>query len=161
MKFLSFSLISSLALLIFACGSKDSTSNSTSNTKKVVETKKVDKEERTPVCKLTMNDLIGRYANKSGFSATVKVSEKDSTKLDFVFQLSKGCVRRYSGTASKEEYFSENEVNYTHRDSVNKIAIEISMFFTEGKLSVAERTSEKKEKNNEKCMFEGHLTKLK
>lgn len=161
MKFLSISLISSVVVLIFACGSKDSTSNSTSNTKKVVEAKKVDKEVTTPVCKLTMKDLIGNYANKSGFSATVKVSEKDSTKLDFVFQLSKGCIRRYSGSASKEEYYSENEVNYTHRDSVNKIAIEISMFFTEGKLSIAERTSEKKEKNNDKCMFEGHLTKLK
>ena len=161
MKFLSISLISSVVVLIFACGSKDSTSNSTSNTKKVVEAKKVDKEVPTPICKLTMKDLIGNYANKSGFSATVKVSEKDSTKLDFVFQLSKGCIRRYSGSASKEEYYSENEVNYTHRDSVNKIAIEISMFFTEGKLSIAERTSEKKEKNNDKCMFEGHLTKLK
>jgi hypothetical protein len=70
-------------------------------------------------------------------------------------------VRKYSGTATKEEYFSENEVNFSSRDSINKIAIEISMFFTEGKLSIAERTSEKKEKTNNKCIFEGHLTKLK
>jgi hypothetical protein len=161
MKIFSFLVLFGVLFFTIACGSKDSTANSTSNTKRSVVTKKVVKEEPTPVCKLTMKDLIGNYANKSGFSAIVKVSEKDSTKLDFVFQLSKGCVRRYSGSASKEEYFSENEVNYTHRDSINKIAIEITMFFTEGKLSIAERTSEKKEKNNDKCMFEGHLTKLK
>jgi hypothetical protein len=35
------------------------------------------------------------------------------------------------------------------------------MFFSENKLAVTERTSEKKEKKNEKCVFEGHLTKLK
>ena len=35
------------------------------------------------------------------------------------------------------------------------------MFFSDGKLSITERTSEKKEKTNLKCLFEGHLTKLK
>jgi hypothetical protein len=35
------------------------------------------------------------------------------------------------------------------------------MFFSEGKVSIAERTSEKKDKRNEKCVFEGHLSKLK
>lgn len=161
MKIFTLWLFLGFLSLLVACGSKDSTANSTSNSKAKTETKKVVKEEPTPVCKLTMKDLIGNYANKSGFSATIKVSEKDSSKLDFVFQLSKGCVRRYSGTATKEEYFSENEVNFASRDSINKIAVEITMFFTEGKLSIAERTSEKKEKNNDKCMFEGHLTKLK
>ena len=161
MKIFSSSLFLGFLFFLSACGSKDSTANSTSNIKTISQTKKVVKEEPTPICKLTMLDLIGKYANKSGFSATIKVSEKDSTKLDFIFQLSKGCVRRYSGTASKEEYFSEDEVNFTSRDSINKIAVEITMFFTEGKLSIAERTSEKKEKNNDKCMFEGHLTKLK
>jgi hypothetical protein len=161
MKIFSFLVLFGVLFFTIACESKDSTANSTSNTKKSVVTKKVVKEEPTPVCKLTMKDLIGSYANKSGFSATIKLSEKDSTKLDFVFHLSKGCVRKYSGTATKEEYFSENEVNFSSRDSINKIAIEISMFFTEGKLSIAERTSEKKEKTNNKCIFEGHLTKLK
>jgi hypothetical protein len=161
MRVFTFSIFSGFLFFLLACGGNASTSNSTVNSKKSTETKKVIKEEPTPVCKLTMDDLIGNYANKSGFSAIVKVSEKDSSKLDFVFQLSKGCVRRYSGTATKEEYFSEDEVNFTHRDSINKIAIEISMFFTEGKLSIAERTSEKKEKTNDKCFFEGHLTKLK
>jgi hypothetical protein len=161
MKIFSFLVLFGVLFFTIACGSKDSTANSTSNTKKSVVTKKVVKEEPTPVCKLTMKDLIGSYANKSGFSATIKLLEKDSTKLDFVFHLSKGCVRKYSGTATKEEYFSENEVNFSSRDSINKIAIEISMFFTDGKLSIAERTSEKKEKTNNKCIFEGHLTKLK
>lgn len=161
MKILSLSLLVGFLFFLLACGSVDSTPNSTSNSKTTTLTKKLVSEEPTPVCKLTMQDLIGNYANKSGVSATIKVSEKDSTKLDFVFQLSKGCVRRYSGTATKEEYFSENEVNFAYRDSINKIAVEITMFFTEGKLSIAERTSEKKEKNNDKCMFEGHLTKLK
>jgi hypothetical protein len=161
MKVFSFLVLFGVLFFTIACGSKDSTANSTTNTKKAVVTKKVVKEEPTPVCKLTMKDIIGNYANKSGFSATIKLSEKDSSKLDFVFQLSKGCVRRYSGTATKEEYFSENEVNFSSRDSINKIAIEISMFFSEGKLSIAERTSEKKEKTNNKCIFEGHLTKLK
>jgi hypothetical protein len=161
MKIFIFLVLFGVLFFTIACGSKDSTANSTTNTKKAVVTKKVVKEEPTPVCKLTMKDIIGNYANKSGFSATIKLSEKDSSKLDFVFQLSKGCVRRYSGTATKEEYFSENEVNFSSRDSINKIAIEISMFFSEGKLSIAERTSEKKEKTNNKCIFEGHLTKLK
>lgn len=161
MKFLSFSILTCILFLFFACGSKDTTINSTANSTKANESKKIIKEEPTPVCKLMMKDLVGSYANKSGFSANIKVSEKDSTKLDFVFQLSKGCVRRYSGTASKEDYLSENEVNFSSRDSVNKIAIEISMFFSEGKLSIAERTSEKKEKTNQKCLFEGHLMKLK
>lgn len=161
MKILSLSLFVGVLFFLTACGSGNSTSNSTSNSKTTTSTKKVVKEEPTPVCKLTMQDLIGNYANKSGFSASIKVSEKDSSKLDFVFQLSKGCVRRYSGTATKEEYFSENEVNFASRDSINKIAVEITMFFTEGKLSIAERTSEKKEKTNNKCLFEGHLTKLK
>jgi hypothetical protein len=161
MKILSLSLFVGVLFFLLACDSGDSTSNSTSNLKTTTSTKKVVKEEPTPVCKLTMQDLIGNYANKSGFSASIKVSEKDSSKLDFVFQLSKGCVRRYSGTATKEEYFSENEVNFASRDSINKIAVEITMFFTEGKLSIAERTSEKKEKTNNKCLFEGHLTKLK
>jgi hypothetical protein len=108
-----------------------------------------------------LNDILGNYSNKSGFSAIIKVSEKDSSKIDFVFQISKGCVRRYSGTASKEEFYSENELNYISKDTVNKIELEISMFFSDNKLAVTERTSEKKEKKNEKCVFEGHLTKLK
>jgi hypothetical protein len=161
MKFFNISIFAGVLFFLFACESKDSTANATSTAKKAVEPKQVIKEAPTPVCKLTMKDLIGNYANKSGFSATIKVSEKDSSKLDFVFQLSKGCVRRYSGTATKEEYFSENEVNFASRDSINKIAVEITMFFSEGKLSIAERTSEKKEKTNNKCLFEGHLTKLK
>jgi hypothetical protein len=81
--------------------------------------------------------------------------------LEFVFQLTKGCKRKYSGIASKEEYYSVDEVNYVSKDTVDKVAIEISMFFTEGKLSIAERTSEKKDKQDLKCIFEGHLTKLK
>lgn len=161
MKLLNFLGISAVLFLFLACGSKDSSSNTTTNSKNITKTKKIIKEEPTPICKLSINDLIGNYANKSGFSASIKRSEKDSTKLDYVFQLSKGCVRRYSGTAAKEEYFSEDEVNFSSRDSVNKIVIEISMFFSDGKLSITERTSEKKEKTNQKCLFEGHLTKLK
>ncbi|MFM7661787.1 MAG: hypothetical protein ACKO6A_03905 [Bacteroidota bacterium] len=161
MKLFILSLSAIIFLIIFSCGSKDSTSNSTENSKKVVTKNKDVKVDPTPICKLKMADLIGSYANKSGFSATIKISEKDSTKLDFTFQLSRGCVRRYVGTAIKEEYFSEDEINFKSCDSINKVAIEISMFFTEGKLSIAERTSEKKEKTNDKCIFEGHLTKLK
>ena len=89
------------------------------------------------------------------------MSEKDSSKIDFVFQISKGCVRRYSGTASKEEFYSETELNFMSRDTINKVELEISMFFSEGKVSIAERTSGKKEKLNDKCVFEGHLTKIK
>jgi hypothetical protein len=104
---------------------------------------------------------VGNYANKSGFSASIKIGEKDSSKIDFVFQISKGCIRRYSGTASKEEFYSETELNFMSRDSINKVEIEISMFFSAGKVAIAERTSAKKEKLNDKCIFEGHLTKLK
>jgi hypothetical protein len=162
MKNMKFAIILSIfTITIFSCGGKQSTSNAASNIKNATKKSAPVNQEPLPVCKLTMKDLIGRYANKGGFSAIIKASEKDSTKLDFVFHLSKGCVRKYSGVASKEEYFSVDEVNFMSRDTVNKIAIEISMFFSEGKLSVAERTSEKKEKRNDKCSFEGHLTKLK
>jgi hypothetical protein len=148
------------SIILISCGGKESTINS-SETKTTIKKPVTKKQEPTPVCKLTMNDLIGNYVNKAGFSARVKVSEKDPTKLEFVFQLTKGCKRKYSGIASKEEYYSVDEVNYVSKDTVDKVAIEISMFFTEGKLSIAERTSEKKDKQDLKCIFEGHLTKLK
>ena len=146
-------------LFLTSCGGKSETS--TENAKKSVNAKLPVQSTETPVCKLKISDIVGNYANKSGFSASIKTSEKDSAKIDFVFQLSKGCTRRYSGTASKEEFYSENELNFVSRDSINKIEIEISMFFSEGKVSIAERTSEKKDKRNEKCVFEGHLSKLK
>jgi hypothetical protein len=154
-------LFSVFILTLFSCGNGNEGSSNATQNKIQVSKKPQTEKESVPVCKLTRKDLIGNYANKGGFSAIIKASEKDSTKLDFIFQLSKGCVRKYTGTATKEEYFSEDEINYVSRDTVNKIEIEISMFFSNGKLSVAERTSEKKEKRNDKCIFEGHLTKLK
>jgi hypothetical protein len=150
----------SLCLVFLSCGTNDE-SLASNNIKQSIKSKAFVQYTLTPVCKLKLNDILGNYSNKSGFSAIIKVSEKDSSKIDFVFQISKGCVRRYSGTASKEEFYSENELNYISKDTVNKIELEISMFFSDNKLAVTERTSEKKEKKNEKCVFEGHLTKLK
>lgn len=146
-------------LMMFSCGTKDNVATVAAKPKSPV--KKVQIDTTAVKCNLKMNDIIGNYANKSGFSATIKVSEKDSTKIDFVFQISKGCPKRYSGTASREDYLSENELNYIYKYSENKVAREISMFFSEGKLSIAESTSEKKDSRNDKCLFEGHLTKLK
>lgn len=152
-------LILSLFVLFQSCAGKDDATKVSS--KKSIKTKAPVQDTVTPVCKLKLSDIIGNYGNKSGFSASIKLAEKDSSKIDFVFQISKGCVRRYAGTASKEEFYSETELNFMSRDTINKVEIEISMFFSAGKVAIAERTSAKKEKLNDKCIFEGHLTKLK
>jgi hypothetical protein len=146
-------------VLFQSCAGKDDATKVSS--KKPIKTKAPVQDTVTPVCKLKLSDIIGNYGNKSGFSASIKLAEKDSSKIDFVFQISKGCVRRYAGTASKEEFYSETELNFMSRDTINKVEVEISMFFSEGKVAIAERTSSKKDKLNDKCVFEGHLTKLK
>jgi len=160
MKTIISTVILSLFVLFQSCaGKKDEATQNSS--KKSIRTKAPVQDTVTPVCKLKLSDIIGNYANKSGFSASIKIAEKDSSKIDFVFQISKGCIRRYSGTASKEEFYSETELNFMSRDTINKVEVEISMFFSEGKVAIAERTSSKKDKLNDKCVFEGHLTKLK
>jgi len=152
-------LILTLFVLLESCAGKDEAS--LDSAKKSIKTKAPIQDTVTPVCKIKLSDIVGNYANKSGFSAIIKIAEKDSSKIDFVFQISKGCIRRYSGTASKEEFYSATELNFISRDTINKVEVEISMFFSEDKVAIAERTSAKKEKLNDKCVFEGHLTKLK
>lgn len=146
-------------MVLLSCAEKENVATVAAKPKPTQSVAPVDTSSPKP--NLNLEEIVGDYANKGGFSASFKVSEKDPSKLDFVFQLSRGCVRRYSGTAFQEAYINENELNYISKDSVNKVEIEISMFFSKGKVAIAERTSERKEKMNDLCVFEGHLKKLK